>query len=203
MSPVSLNTTINQLFDHLYKILSSERFLKKQGLGNEVPFFICDYKPKQNNEITHLQKQLTNSLSQSGINILNINLYDLVKELLEKRDLWQQIIESEKNISKDKLKEFLQSILDPADHLIPAICKKMAKTEFDIMFLTGIGEVFPYIRSHNILNNLQSSAESKPTVIFFPGEYKHSQETGASLLLFGRLKDDKYYRAFKISDYEI
>jgi len=203
MSPKSSNTTINQLFEHLHKILSSERFLKKQGLGNEVPFFICDYKPKQKNEIVRLQKQLTNKLAQAGINILNINLYDLSKELLDERGLWQQIIDSEKNISKDKLKELLQSVLDPADHLIPAITKKMEKSEFDIMFLTGVGEVFPYIRSHNILNNLQSAAESKPTVIFFPGEYKHSQETGASLLLFGRLQDDKYYRAFKISDYEI
>ena len=58
--------------------------------------------------------------------------------------------------------------------------------------------MFPYIRSHNVLNNLQSVACEKPTVMFFPGVYTHSQESGASLDLFGRLRDDKYYRAFNI-----
>ncbi|WP_261863114.1 DUF1788 domain-containing protein [Psychrobacter sp. JCM 18900] len=33
---------------------------------------------------------------------------------------------------------------------------------------------------------------------FFPGAYTHSLESGASLDLFGRLHDDKYYRAFNI-----
>jgi hypothetical protein len=56
-----------------------------------------------------------------------------------------------------------------------------------VLFLTGIGEVFPYIRSHNVLNNLQSTPKDKPTVMFFPGEYRHSLEQGASLELFGLL----------------
>lgn len=203
MSQGSSNDYASQLFEHLHTILSSERFLKKQGLGKEVPFFICDYKPNRSNEISKIQKQLKNKLEQSGTSILNVNLYDLSKELLEERGLWQQIISSEEDISKDKLKELLQSVLDPEDHLIPAITNKMNEAEFDIMFLTGIGEVFPYIRSHNILSNLQKAAQSKPTLIFFPGEYQYSQEDGASLILFGKLKDDKYYRAFNISDYEV
>lgn len=203
MPVTSSKESINQIFEHLQTVLSSERFLKKQGLGNEVPFFICDYHPKQSREIEQLQKQLINKLSQSGINILNINLYDLTIDLLKERDLWEQIIANEKTVHKDKLKELLQSVLDPAAHLVPAITKKMEASEFDIMFITGVGEVFPFIRSHNILNNLQSAAETKPTVIFFPGEYKFTQESGSSLLLFGRLQDDKYYRAFKISDYEV
>ena len=74
----------------------------------------------------------------------------------------------------------------------------MAEQAFDILFITGVGEVFPYIRSHTVLNNLQSTAKDHPTLMFFPGEYTHSLETGASLDLFGRLHDDKYYRAFNI-----
>ena len=69
--------------------------------------------------------------------------------------------------------------------------------------LSGIGEVFPYIRSHNVLNNLQSTAKDKPTVMFFPGEYRHSLEQGASLELFGLLHDDKYYRAFNIFESQV
>lgn len=197
------NDSIQAKFRHLQTVLSSERFLKKQGLGNEVPFFICDYPPLLNTGIKKLQKQLTKQLSHSDINILNINLYDLAIEILQERGLWERIINSERSVSKNQLKELLQGVLDPETYLIPAITKHMDATNFDILFLTGIGEVFPYIRSHHILNNLQSAAESKPTVIFFPGEYKQSLDTGASLVLFGKLHDDKYYRAFKISDYEV
>jgi hypothetical protein len=67
-----------------------------------------------------------------------------------------------------------------------------------VLFLSGVGEVFPYIRSHNVLNNLQSTAKEKPTVLFFPGSYTFTQISGSSLDLFGRLRDDRYYRAFNI-----
>ena len=78
------------------------------------------------------------------------------------------------------------------------ITPAMGGGDYDVLFLCGIGEVFPYIRSHNVLNNLQSTAKDKPTVLFFPGEYRHSLAQGASLELFGLLHDDKYYRAFNI-----
>ena len=97
----------------------------------------------------------------------------------------------------------MQGVLDPDTHLVPAIALKMQDADFDVIFLNGVGEVFPYIRTHSILNNLQSTATQIPTLIFFPGEYTHSQESGASLELFGRLRDDRYYRAFNIADYEV
>ena len=92
----------------------------------------------------------------------------------------------------------LQGVLDPESYLIPAIAEQLKAIEFDVLFLTGVGEVFPYIRSHNVLNNLQSTAKDKPTVIFFPGAYSYTAEAGSSLDLFDRLHDDKYYRAFNI-----
>jgi hypothetical protein len=63
--------------------------------------------------------------------------------------------------------------------------------------------VYPFIRSHNVLNNLQSTAKDRPTVMFFPGEYSHALATGAELVLFGVMRDDKYYRAFNILNFEV
>lgn len=185
-------------FQHLFAVISGQRFLKKQGLGNEVPFFICPFKPEESVEMERLQRQLVNRLDQAGVRILEVNLYDLSIEILKDRDIWEQIREMEESISKDELKELLQGVLDPETHLVPAIAAKLEKSEFDVLFLSGVGEVFPYIRSHNVLNNLQSTAKEKPTVMFFPGGYTHSLESGAVLELFGRLRDDKYYRAFNI-----
>jgi hypothetical protein len=113
-------------------------------------------------------------LEQAGVRILEINLYDLSIEILKERDIWDQIVEMEDSVSKEQLKELLQGVLDPEAHLVPAIAAKLASTDFEVLFLSGVGEVFPYIRSHNFLNNLQSTAKEKPTVMFFPGAYTHS-----------------------------
>ncbi|MCB1218920.1 DUF1788 domain-containing protein, partial [bacterium] len=110
---------------------------------------------------------------------------------------------AEPDIGMDELKELLQGVLDPETHLVPEIGARLSGQEYDVLFLSGVGEVYPYIRSHNVLNNLQSTAKEKPTVMFFPGKYTHSLATGASLDLFGILHDDKYYRAFDITHYEI
>lgn len=189
--------TIDRL-QHLLSVISGQRFLQKQGLGNEVPFFICPYKPEESIQMERLQRQLVNQLSQTGVRVLEINLYDLSIEILKDRGIWEQVLEMEASVSKDQLKELLQGVLDPEAHLVPAMAAKLASNEFDVLFLSGVGEVFPYIRSHNVLNNLQSTAKEKPTVMFFPGDYTHSLESGASLDLFGKLHDDKYYRAFNI-----
>ncbi|WP_192496518.1 DUF1788 domain-containing protein [Chlorobium phaeovibrioides] len=185
-------------FQHLFAVISGQRFLGKQGLGNEVPFFICPFKPEEAVDMERIRRQLLNRLEQGGIRVLDINLYDLAVQILKDRDIWTQILEMEVSVSKEELKELMQGVLDPASHLVPAIAEKLTSTDFDVLFISGVGEVFPYIRSHNVLNNLQSTAKEKPTVMFFPGAYTHSLESGASLDLFGRLHDDKYYRAFNI-----
>ena len=193
---------LSERFDHLVSVISGERFLKMQGLNNEVPFFICPYKAEEALDMGRIVGNVKKQLSNDGVHVLHINLYDLSIELLTSRYISDSLIDSESTVSKDELKELLQGVLDPEAHLIPAISEKISDAEIDVLFLSGVGEVFPYLRSHNILNNLQSSSKDKPTVMFFPGSYSYSDEEGASLDLFGRLHDDKYYRAFNIYRYE-
>src|SRR5688572_17593975 len=196
--PVTADSAITDIYDHLLATISSQRFLKMQGLGNEIPFFICPFKPERLEEMSKLYGQLINKLRQKGIQVLKIDLYDLAIDLLKRRGIWEQVLETETIISKSELKELLQGVLDPEHHLVPAIAERMQKDDFDVMFITGVGEVFPYIRSHTVLSNLQSTAKNKPTIMFFPGEYNQSTEKGSALKLFGMLLDDNYYRAFDI-----
>lgn len=185
---------------HLLNVISSQRFLNNEGLNNEVPFHICPFGSEIREDMNHAVRQLKNELADKGIAVLEINLYDLVVEILKDEGDWEWLIENETTLSRDELKEELQGILDTETVLIPAIVKKMKMASFSVMFITGVGEVFPYIRSHNILNNLQRVAKEQPTVMFFPGKYQHSLASGASLRLFDKLTDDKYYRAFNILD---
>lgn len=189
--------------EHLYHVITSERFLTKQGLGNEVPFFICPYPAQDGLSMHEDRKDLVERISHSGVKVLDLSLYDLAIEILQERDILDQILEVEADSDKAEIKELLQGVLDPQAHLIPKIGEAIAATEHNVIFLSGVGEVYPYIRSHNVLNNLQSTAKDAPTVLFFPGNYTHALATGASLDLFGELHDDKYYRAFNILNYEV
>lgn len=190
--------SIQERSSHLLRLFSSARFLKKEGIGNEVPFFICPFPSYELVEMQKIQKQLVNQLSYSGITVLEVNLYDMALEILKEREILEIVFEKELEYHKDELLELLQNVLDPEQELVPLISKKMAGKEHQILFITGVGEVYPYIRSHNVLNNLQSVAKEGPTVMFFPGAYTQCSFSGSSLELFGRLKDDKYYRAFNV-----
>lgn len=196
--PVSDESPVTEIYDHLLKTISSQRFLKMQGLGNEIPFFICPFRPERTEDMYNVIRQLINQLKSQGTRALRIDLYDLSIELLKKRGIWEQTLDSERSLSKAELQELLQGVLDPEQHLIPAIAEKMGQEDFEVLFITGVGEVFPYIRSHTVLNNLQSTAKSRPTIMFFPGKYSQDADKGSSLKLFDKLLDDNYYRAFDI-----
>jgi hypothetical protein len=188
--------------EHLFAVLSGKRFLRMEGLGNEVPFFIYPYAPEDALAVAQAKKRIQNKLSQKGIGVREVNLYDLSVEILKERSVWERVLAAEPGQDKEDFRELLQGMLDPQLHLAPAIRSKIDDGGFDIFFLTGIGEVFPYIRSHNVLNNLQSVVTAKPMLVFFPGRYQQSDTLGSSLVLFGRLKDDQYYRAKNILEQE-
>jgi hypothetical protein len=187
---------------HLFSVLSSKRFLQMEGLGNEVPFFIYPYDPEDALEVAMSKKRIKNKLAAKGIQVREVNLYDLSVELLKDRGVWERLVQLEPQQEKADFIKPLQNMLDPETKLAPAIRDRLVDGDFDIVFLTGIGEVFPYIRSHNVLNNLQSVVTGKPMLMFFPGRYEQSDTLGSSLVLFGQLKDDQYYRAKNILEQE-
>jgi hypothetical protein len=190
-------------FDHLFRVISGERFLSRQGLGNEVPFFIYPFDPAWQNEIDKHQAKLRSKLDKNGVAVLEINLFDLSVELLQARGLWDRLLNKEPTMSRPRLKEQMQAVLDPEAKLVPAIAQKMKDTEFKVLFITGVGLVYPFVRTHNILNNLQKVAKDQPLVMFFPGNYTYVEGSGSSLDLFGALNEDKYYRAFNIIEFQL
>lgn len=189
--------------EHLHRVITSERFLTKQGLGNEVPFFICPFPASESLTMIEDRKDLVSRVGHSGVRVLDLSLYDIALQILEERGILEQVLKIEADSEKSEIKDLLQGVLDPETHLVPRIGAAIEAEPHDVIFLSGVGEVYPFIRSHNVLNNLQSTAKVAPTVLFFPGCYTHALATGASLDLFGQLHDDKYYRAFNILNYEV
>jgi hypothetical protein len=200
---VNQQLTRKERAEHLHRVITSERFLTKQGLGNEVPFFICPFPASEGLSMTGDRADLIERIGRAGVKVLDLSLYELSLGILEERGVLDEILAIEPDTEKSELRELLQGVLDVQEHLIPKISEAIDRQPHDVIFLSGVGEVYPYLRSHNVLNNLQSTAKDKPTVLFFPGTYTHSTATGGSLDLFSLLHDDKYYRAFNILNYEV
>jgi hypothetical protein len=179
-------------YDKLFNNLRKDSFLSMSALGGEIPFYIVPYNPEQENDIVIKTKQLKQRLSLDGISTYEINLFDLSLSMLEERGILDKVIKKEKSLSKAKLFKTLQGVLDSETKLIPRIEALAKDNPSQMLFITGVGQVFPFIRSHTILNNLQNYIKDRPTIMFFPGTY------GKDLSLFGKLKDDNYYRAFNL-----
>ncbi|MDN5081973.1 DUF1788 domain-containing protein [Aliarcobacter butzleri] len=180
-------------FEKLYQTFINSNFLSMDSIGGEIPFYISSYNPAQEVNVFSEIERLINRLKINGIAVFEVNLFSLVMEMLKDRGILDKLIEKEPNLSKDKLYKTIQGAIDTQKYLIPKIEKLVSNNPSKIFFLTGIGQVYSFLRSHTVLNNLQNAVRDRPTVMFFPGVYD-----GTSLSLFGKLKDDNYYRAFNL-----
>ena len=187
-----------ELRAHLRQIISGPRVLRTTGPGNEIPFYICPFAPEDQVKMEEECHLLIAELEQDGVPVFEINLYDLMIEVLHEHLDWETLAGFERDEPKEVLLEELQSTLNLKEVLIPRIRDRVAGRTFRVLFLTGVGEVFPVIRSHLILNNLQSVLKDAPTVIFFPGRYSHGFANGSSLQVLCRLEEDHYYRAHNL-----
>ena len=77
--------------------------------------------------------------------------------------------------------------------LAPVFGEIARPDENDLVLVSGIGSVWPLLRSHTLLNNLHPIMGKTPLIMFYPGRYD-----GQSLRLFGKLQNNNYYRAFKL-----
>jgi hypothetical protein len=180
-------------FEHLLKVISSEKFLKMEALGGEIPFWISAYSPSQEVEVDIAIGNLQRRLENEGINALVVDLFSLSMEIIEEHIGLEALFAIEHKKKKETFKRALQSTINIHERLIPQIKLKVENEQPRVLLIKGVGKVFPFIRSHNVLNNLQSAVKEIPSLMFFPGAY-----TGQTLKLFNLLKDDNYYRAFNI-----
>lgn len=195
--------TLERDESHVYDVLRSERFLKMEGLSKEVPFFIYHYDPSWALHVADMRERVTNKLrTNDGLRIVEVNLYDLAIELLKERGVWERLLALEPDMEKSEFREMLQGMLDPHDHLAPEMSDLLTDAQVDIVFLTGIGEVFPFIRTHTVLENLQSVVVGAPMLAWFPGTYEFTQSRGHQLRALNIAASDSYYRAKDILEQE-
>ena len=186
----SLTQRLNEI---LPKITSTE-FLSGKGLGNEIAFYIFDYPPEAEIRIRDHIRFLMSHIPKKrfGLKVQHINLFDLVINHLQDRNLLEKSIQMQKNKGDKALQKALAGVLK-AEKLVQIFGEVAQPEEQDLVLVSGVGNVWPLVRSHTLLNNLQTVMGRTPLVMFYPGRYD-----GQALRLFGKIKSKKYYRAFRL-----
>ena len=196
MSEKSIHSkNIEARLEKIFSTISTDEFLNGKGLGNDVNYFIFDYPPEH--ELL-VRKYIDNILVKKinnfcpNVDLAVIDLYDILIEILESKNVFKSAIELEKKKGEKELLKAIKPILKP-ENFINSIKSKTADS--NLLIIQGVGKIWPIIRSHVILNNLHLALGNIPVILFFPGNYNKHE-----LQLFGLIKHDNYYRAFKLVD---
>ncbi len=191
--------TIHERLAEIYPKITDPAFRLSKGMGNEVGYHIFDYDPEHEmivrNHVSYIKERINKDHQE--IFIREFDLYEIVIEILEEKGYLEKNFQMEQrrdsafilNATQKSLRLTLKN-----DLVIQYIADRVEDN--DIVFITGVGKVFPFLRSHTILNNIHKAVDQLPVVMFFPGQYN-----GQTLMLFNELKDDNYYRAFPLVDY--
>ncbi len=198
---------MNDLSERLFKTLSHPNFLAMKGLANEVPIFIQTYDPAQEDAIRRTVASLAMRLQNTGITIKALDLFNLVLEELDEHNVLEDLVRDEASSQKVEILETLQNYSDPKTHLIPRLIRAIGEDGTQLTLITGPGRIFPFLRTHTILESLQPAMLRHPVVIFFPGEYAQDPAGGSHLRLFGSIPSPRinnpYYRATNLDHYRL
>lgn len=187
---------IEERFDLLKQKINSPKFRENRGLGNEVGYYIFDYPAEKElyvrEQVDRMYKQSVSSSDE--YKIIVFDLYDIMIEILDNKKYLEKCYAMEKKNGFEKVSRAVSNMMkvNSTDGMIVHYIQEHTP-EKAIIFITGIGKCYPIIRSHTVLNNLHLVIDNVPVVLFYPGSYD-----GQELVLFDEIKDDNYYRAFRL-----
>ena len=184
---------LNERLNKILPRVIADDFLSGRGIGNEIAFYIFDYPPEQEVRVRDQLRLLLEHIPKQkpNLRVHHINLFDFVLDYLKGRNLLDRAIQKQKKDGDDALKSALIAPLHETK-LASVFAEVVRPEQQDLVLMSGVGTVWPLLRSHVLLNNLHPIMGQTPLVMFYPGRYD-----GQSLRLFGKLKNKNYYRAFK------
>ena len=182
--------------DAMEAAIKKPSFRQSSGKANEVNYWIFDYPPEKELEVRERIEYMKNK-NQKGTDeyqLVVFDLYDIIIDFLERKNFIDKCYDFEKQRGFGRIVKAVSNSMKVSenDSLVVQYIQEHTP-ENAIVFLTGVGECYPLLRSHNVLNNLHQSYLCAPVVMFFPGTYNEQE-----LILFNEIKDDNYYRAFRL-----
>ena len=187
---------LNERFIDLEDRMISVDELTKYGTANDMRFYIFDYSP----EDELLVRKEVKKLKDRNPSIVEFDLYEMMLQIIEEEGYMEDVLRMEKDYEKELLlREVFQPLLsveEDKNSFLDMFKNGIPDDGKSIVLITGVGKAFPVVRSHTILNNLQSIFKRNPVVMMYPGRFEIKEKT--TMRLFERLDDDNYYRAFPL-----
>ena len=170
--------------------MQESEFLEGKGLSNEVNIRIFCYDPSDEMVIRHFMEQVTTDQSMN-CNVIEYNLYEVFLSICEDK----RIVNAIPSMEEKKGTEFIRDQMSRMANNTAFVNKMEYESHEigDVIVITGVGDVFPFIRVHDLLNAMQPEFPDVPILVFYPGNYD-----GRDVQLFNRLKKNSYYRAFSV-----
>ena len=187
------DTLIERLNKILPKLISDE-FLSGSGLGNEIPFYIFDYPPETELRVREQLLFLLDHIPRQRptLRLKHIDLFAFILDYMKSRKILDKAFRMQIQKGDEALLKALSGPLQES-RLVNIFADQVQPDQHDLVLISGVGSVWPLLRSHLLLNNLHPIMGRTPLVMFYPGRYD-----GQTLQLFGKLKNNNYYRAFKL-----
>ena len=199
-------SSVTGLDKRLQDILTRPEFLEMRGVAKEVPIFIQTYSPADDDQLRLVVRGVEQHLRKQGLRVKHVDLFELVLQLLESEGWLQKVLQREPSWSKGDLFDTLQNVAEPTEALVPKLMEALGK-DTQVSLITGSGRIYPFLRTHTILEALQPAMVRHPVVVFFPGEYSQDADGGSYLRLFGTTTASKienpHYRATNLDYYDI
>jgi hypothetical protein len=189
-----MTTDLEERLNQILPKITGEDFLERRGLGNEIAFFIFDYPAEDELRVRQHVKFLLEHIPKHKpkLKLAHINLFDFLVDYLNEEGVLEESLVKQRKEGSAALLEALKGLLE--EKTVAQRFKDVVKpNDQNLILISGVGSVYPLIRSHTLLNNLHPIVERTPLVMFYPGAYDEK-----SLRLFGRIKSDNYYRAFRL-----
>ena len=181
---------LTERLDNLKVLIQESEFLEGRGLSNEVNIRIFCYDPKEEMTVRHFTDML---MTDQNLNchLIEYNLYKVFLSICDDKRITDRIPQMEEKKGK-------QFILDQMKRMASntAFIAKMKYEPHeagDVILITGVGEAFPFIRVHALLDAMQPYFSDVPVLVMYPGTFD-----GHYVKLFDRLKANPYYRAFNV-----
>ena len=192
----TVNGCLGDRLDEMEAAIRKTSFRKGTGRANEVNYWVFDYPPEKELEVRARIEYMKgkNARGDDDFDLVVFDLYDVIIDFLEKKRFLEKCYDFEKKNGMERITKAVTTAMkiNDNDSLIVQYIKEHTP-ENAIVFLTGIGKCYPILRSHKVLNNLHQAFVRCPVVMFFPGTYNEQE-----LILFNEIKDDNYYRAFRL-----
>ncbi|WP_087716718.1 DUF1788 domain-containing protein [Levilactobacillus brevis] len=191
-------TTTAVKIKHLREKIADPDFQENRGLSNEVSYYILAFAPHDqpmvSDEVLSMRQQLNRDTV--GVDIVEFNLYKIMWQILDEMGISDDVLTMEKEDGIGYLVEQLNNALEmtSSENLFVQYMQQRLTSDPTVVFVTGIGDIFPLIRTHKVLNTMHQVITDRPVVFFYPGTYDN-----LSLSMFGESKEDNYYRAFQIN----